>query len=466
MTIKQQRIEKDSLGEVAVPSEAYWGAQTQRALHYFHIGEELVPVAIIQALALIKQVAAEVNLSLGLLAPEKARLIQKAAAEILEGQLADQFPLKIWQTGSGTQTHMNVNEVIANRANELAGSPRGAKMPVHPNDDVNLGQSTNDVFPTAMHMAAVRALSAQLIPAVRYLREKLYVKQEEFRDVIKVGRTHLQDAVPLTLGQEFSGYVSQLDGALGNLEQVIPGLYQLAIGGTAVGTGLNAHPQFGSLVAKRLAELTNYPFVVAENRFAALAAHDALIMASGAMKTLAVALMKISNDVRWLASGPRCGLGELRLPANEPGSSIMPGKVNPTQCEVVAMICLQVFGCDTTLTVAGGLGNFELNVYKPLMIYNFLRAANLLAEGCRTFADFAVRGLEVDRRKIDFYLRRSLMSVTVLNSRLGYDLAAQVAKYAREHDVDLRTAVEKLGIMDLAEFDRIVDPEKMVGSGF
>ncbi len=451
------------MGEIAVPADRYWGAQTARSLIYFPIGGLRMPVEVIHALGVLKQAAAEVNRDLGHLPQEQAALIIQVAQEVATAQLDEHFPLSIWQTGSGTQTNMNVNEVIANRAIALVGGVLGSKDPIHPNDHVNLSQSSNDTFPTAMHIAAAQELIHRLLPAVTRLREALAAKAQEFQDIIKIGRTHLMDAVPLTLGQEFSGYVAQLDQSLKRLQQVLPEIYQLAIGGTAVGTGLNAHPEFADRVAARIAELTGLPFVSAPNKFAALASHDPLVMASGVLKTLAVALMKIANDIRWLASGPRCGLGELVLPANEPGSSIMPGKVNPTQCEALTMVCVQVLGNDTAIAIAGSQGNFELNVFKPLIIHNLLRSIELLADACHAFTEFCVVGIQPNRLQIETLLHNSLMLVTALNPTLGYDKATQVAKKAYAEGISLRQACVDLGFLSAAEFDQKVRPEEMLG---
>jgi len=459
------RVETDTMGSVEVPADRYWGAQTQRSLEHFRIGGERMPRELIRAFGLLKKACALVNRDFGLLDPEKARAIVQAADEVTEGKLDDHFPLVVWQTGSGTQTNMNANEVIANRAIELLGGQLGSKKPVHPNDDVNRSQSSNDTFPTAMHVAAVADLRERLMPAVRRLRDTLDAKARAFADVVKIGRTHLQDAVPLTLGQEISGWVSQLDHALGHVEAAMPHLYELAIGGTAVGTGLNAPPGFGEAVAKKLAELTGYPFVSARNKFEALAAHDALLAAHGALRTLAAALMKIANDVRWLASGPRSGLGELIIPENEPGSSIMPGKVNPTQSEALTMVCAQVFGNDVSVTWGGASGNFELNVFKPLVIHNFIQSVRLLAEASLSFEAHCARGIEPDRARIREHLERSLMLVTALAPRLGYDRAAEIAKKAHKDGTTLKEAAVALGYLTAEEFDREVRPERMVGPG-
>src|SRR5579884_252317 len=450
------------MGPIEVPADRYWGAQTARSLIYFNIGRDTMPRAMIRAFGILKKAAAEVNRDLGKLPEEKARLIIQAAEEVIAGQLDDHFPLRVWQTGSGTQTNMNVNEVIANRAVELAGHPRGSKHVIHPNDHVNMSQSSNDTFPAAMHIAAVEELVHRLIPAVQRLRDALDAKAREFEGLIKIGRTHLMDAVPLTLGQEFSGYVAQLNDNIKRLERVLPQLCELAIGGTAVGTGLNTHPEFAERVAARIAQLTGLPFVSAPNKFAALAAHDAIVMASGALKTLACSLMKIANDIRWLGSGPRCWLGELLLPENEPGSSIMPGKVNPTQCEAMTMVCVQVMGNDTAIGIAGSQGNFELNVFKPLMIHNLLHSIELLSDACRSFTDHCVVGIQANREQIQQYVERSLMLVTALSPHIGYDNAAKVAKKAHAERKTLREAGIELGLFSGEEYDRIVRPERML----
>ncbi|MGZ4108847.1 MAG: class II fumarate hydratase [Actinomycetota bacterium] len=456
------RVETDSMGPVEVPSDRYWGAQTQRSLHHFAIGDDRMPVEVVRAFGILKKAAALANEELGTLPAEKADLIVRVADEVIEGKLDDHFPLYVWQTGSGTQSNMNANEVISNRAIELAGGEMGSKKPIHPNDDVNRSQSSNDTFPTAMHVAAATAVVERLMPSVRALRDALEKKAVEFDDVVKIGRTHLQDAVPLTLGQELSGYVAMLDADLERLEQVLDGLYELAIGGTAVGTGLNAPARFGELAAATIAELTGLPFRQAPNLFASLAAHDAVVMAHGAIRTLAVSLMKIANDLRWLGSGPRSGLGELTLPENEPGSSIMPGKVNPTQAEAMTMVCCQVFGNDVAITVAGSQGNFELNVFKPVMIRNFLHSVSILADACRTFREFCVEGIEVNRDRIADLLDRSLMLVTALTPSIGYDKAAEVAKKAHHEGTTLKQAALDLGYVSEAEYEELVRPEKMV----
>jgi fumarate hydratase class II len=449
------------MGPIEVPADRYWGAQTQRSLHHFSIGADRMPDPVIRGMAVLKKAAALTNQQLGVLAAKQADLIVRAADEIIDGQLAGEFPLFVWQTGSGTQTNMNVNEVIANRAIELAGGKRGSKDPVHPNDDVNRSQSSNDTFPTAMHIAAAEEVVHRLLPAVRALRDALDAKARQFADIVKIGRTHLQDAVPLTLGQEFSGYVAQLDADLRRIEGALPDLYELAIGGTAVGTGLNTHPDFAETVAATIADLTGLPFVTAPNKFAALAAHDGLVHASGTVRTLAVSLMKIANDIRWLASGPRAGLGELILPENEPGSSIMPGKVNPTQSEALTMVCVQVLGNDTAIAIAGSQGNFELNVYKPVMIFNFLHSVALLTDATTNFRRFAVEGLEADEERIAEHVANSLMVVTALTPTLGYDKAGEIAKHAHTHHTTLREAAVALGHLTAEEFDRLVRPDRM-----
>ncbi|KGF71621.1 fumarate hydratase [Neosynechococcus sphagnicola sy1] len=458
----QPRLETDSMGAIAVPADRYWGAQTARALMYFPIGRLTMPIEIIRAMGVLKKAAAIVNCELGKLPVEKAQLIIQAAEEVSAGKLDDHFPLRIWQTGSGTQTNMNVNEVIANRAIALAGGVLGSKTPIHPNDHVNQSQSSNDTFPTAMHIATVIELHHRLIPAVQKLRDTLADKATAFEDIIKIGRTHLMDAVPLTLGQEFSGYVTQLDHNLQRLDYEMGHLYELAIGGTAVGTGLNTHPEFTVQVAAAIAHLTGFPFISAANKFAALACHDPLVMISGVLKTLACSLMKIANDLRWMGSGPRCGLGELILPANEPGSSIMPGKVNPTQCESITMVCVQVMGNDTAVTIAGSQGNFELNVYKPLIIHNVLRSIELLTDACHAFTDYCVVGIQPNRERIQQFVDNSLMLVTALNPHIGYDRAAKVALKAYADGTTLREACTALGFLTPEEFDQRVRPEQML----
>ena len=455
------RVESDSMGDVEVAADRYWGAQTQRSLHHFDIGDDLIPEEVISAFGVLKKAAALVNFELGKLPGDKKDLVMRAADEVIEGVLAEHFPLRVWQTGSGTQSNMNVNEVISNRAIELAGGVLGSKDPIHPNDDVNMSQSSNDTFPTAMHISAAVVLTRDLLPSVRELRDALAEKAEEWDDVVKIGRTHLQDAVPLTVGQEFSGYVAQVDFGIERVVASLPALYRLALGGTAVGTGLNAPPGFAEKAAAVIAELTGLPFVSAKNKFAALAAHDEIVAASGALKVLACALMKVANDIRWLASGPRCGLGELALPANEPGSSIMPGKVNPTQCEAMTMVCTQVIGNDAAIALAGSQGNFELNVFKPVMIYNLLHSARLLGDASSAFTRFAVLGLELDRERIKDFLKRSLMLVTALSPRIGYDRAAEVAHEAHATGSTLRETVVRLGYMTGEEFDEAVQPRRM-----
>jgi fumarate hydratase, class II len=457
------RIEKDTFGDIEVPADALWGAQTQRSLQNFKIGTEKMPPSLVKALAEVKRSAAQVNIDLKVLDGKKGAAIIQAADEVIHGQHDGEFPLAIWQTGSGTQTNMNMNEVLANRASEIMGGQRGESRLVHPNDDVNKGQSSNDVFPTAMHVAAVPAVVDGLIPAVRALRDTLARKSEQFKGIVKIGRTHLQDATPLTLGQEMSGWVAQLDHGIRHVESSLHHMRELALGGTAVGTGLNAHPEFADRVAAELGRLTGHPFTSAPNKFEALASHDALVFAHGALKTLAASLMKIANDVRWLASGPRCGIGELRIPENEPGSSIMPGKVNPTQSEAMTMLCAQVFGNDVAVNFGGASGNFELNVFKPLVIHNFLQSARLLADGCHSFNDNCAVGIEPDRARIDKLLRESLMLVTALNPHIGYDKAAKIAKTAHKEGTTLKESALKLGYLTSDQFDQWVKPEDMVG---
>lgn len=459
------RTESDTMGQIEVPNDRYWGAQTQRSLKYFAIGEDRMPPVLIRAFGILKRAAAEVNRDLGLLKPEIAELVVKAASEVMENQLDAHFPLRIWQTGSGTQTNMNTNEVISNRAIEMAGGQMGSKKPVHPNDHVNMSQSSNDTFPTAMHIAAVEELQRRLIPSVQHLRDVLAQKQSQFEKIVKIGRTHLQDAVPLTLGQEFSGYVAALDQDLQRIEMVMPHLCELAAGGTAVGTGLNSHPDFAVRVAARIADLTGLPFVTAPNKFAALAGHEALVMGSGALKTLAATLMKVANDVRWLASGPRCGLGELMIPENEPGSSIMPGKVNPTQSEAMTMVAVQVMGNDAAIGFAGSQGNFELNVFKPVMIYNFLHSVRLLSDTCRSFADYCAVGIEADEERIGHYVQNSLMLVTALAPMIGYDQCAKVAKTAHAQRKNLKQVCLELNLLTEEQFDEAVQPHKMTSPG-
>jgi len=456
------RTETDSMGAIEVPADRYWGAQTQRSLIYFSIGLDMMPRELIRAIATLKKAAAAVNQELGFLPEQKAQSIAQAASEVISGKLDNHFPLRIWQTGSGTQTNMNANEVIANRAIEMAGGVLGSKNPIHPNDHVNMSQSSNDTFPTAMHIAAVEEINYRLLPMVTKLRDALATKSEAFKDIVKIGRTHLMDAVPLTLGQEFSGYVTQLDQNLERIQGILPHLYELALGGTAVGTGLNTHPEFAVRVAAKIAEMTGLPFVTAPNKFAALAAHDPIVMASGVLKTLACSLMKIANDLRWLGSGPRCGLAELILPANEPGSSIMPGKVNPTQCEAMTMVCVQAIGNDTAISIAGTQGNFELNVFKPVMIYNLLHSIRLLSEACSSFTDYMVVGIQPNYEQIQHFLTNSLMLVTALNPHIGYDHSAKVAKKAYAEGKTLREACVELGFLTGEEFDQLVRPEQMI----
>jgi len=458
-----KRIEQDTFGPIEVDDDRYWGAQTQRSLVHFRIGGERFPRELIAAFGTVKKAAALVNRDLGLLPADKCRLIVAAAQEVIAGKLDDHFPLVVWQTGSGTQTNMNANEVISNRAIELAGGVLGSKKPIHPNDDVNLSQSSNDVFPTAMHLAAAERIVRRLLPAARRLRDTLAAKSEAFDAIVKIGRTHLQDATPLTLGQEFSGYASQLEHGIDAIEQTAPMLHELALGGTAVGTGLNAHPEFAVRAAAALAELTGLPFVTAPNKFQALASHDALVFAHGALKTLACSLVKIANDVRWLASGPRCGIGEITIPENEPGSSIMPGKVNPTQCEAMTMLCAQVVGNDVAVSFGGAGGNFELNVMKPLIIHNVLQSIRLLADGCASFEEYCAAGIEPNRERIERNLRESLMLVTALNPHIGYDNAARIAKKAHAEGTTLRDAAVALGILSAERFDELMRPEDMVG---
>jgi fumarate hydratase, class II len=455
------RTESDSMGKIDVPSHVYWGAQTQRSLLHFNVGRDTMPPELIHAFGTLKKACALVNQDLGKLSREKAKLIVTAADEVISGKLDDQFPLRIWQTGSGTQTNMNVNEVISNRAIEIAGGQLGSKKPIHPNDDVNMSQSSNDTFPTAMHIAAADRVRNALIPAIKSVHAAIAAKAKEFDNVVKIGRTHLQDAVPLTIGQEFGGWASLLERDIHRLEQALEGLYDLAIGGTAVGTGLNTHPEFAERAAKKISELTNLPFRSHGNKFAALSAHDEIVFAQGALETLAASLMKISNDIRWLASGPRCGLGELTIPENEPGSSIMPGKVNPTQCEAMTMVCTQVHGATSAVGFAGSQGNFELNVYKPVIIYNFLHSVTLITDACHGYVEYMLKGIEIDRAKVDAYVKNSLMLVTALAPKVGYDHAAQIAHTAHVDHSSLRDAALKLGYLSGEEFDSLVKPEKM-----
>lgn len=458
------RHEKDSMGAIDVQADKLWGAQTQRSLEHFRISTEKMPVSLIQALALTKRAAAKVNQDLGLLTADKATAIINAADEVLAGKHPDEFPLAIWQTGSGTQSNMNMNEVLANRASELLGGVRGMERKVHPNDDVNKSQSSNDVFPTAMHVAAVIAIREQLIPQLNVLKSTLNEKAQAFRDIVKIGRTHLQDATPLTLGQEISGWVAMLEHNLKHIEYSLPHLAELALGGTAVGTGLNTHPEYAVRVAEELANITGQPFVTAPNKFEALATCDALVHTHGALKGLAASLMKIANDVRWLASGPRCGIGEISIPENEPGSSIMPGKVNPTQCEAMTMLCCQVLGNDVAVNLGGASGNFELNVYRPMVIHNVLQSIRLLADGMESFNEHCAVGIEPNRERISQLLNESLMLVTALNTHIGYDKAAEIAKKAHKEGLTLKASALALGYLTEAEFDAWVRPEAMVGS--
>lgn len=458
----KMRIEKDSMGEIEVPANVYYGAQSARSLIHFNIGLETLPREMIKSMGILKKAAALTNNELGLLADDKCQLICKAADEVIEGKLDEHFPLSVWQTGSGTQSNMNSNEVIANRAIEISGGKLGSKSPIHPNDDVNKSQSSNDTFPTAMHIAAANHLNNSILPALAELRVTLNDKAEEFKDIIKSGRTHLMDAVPLTLGQEFSAYVQQLDNAIERINLTLPGLYELALGGTAVGTGLNSHPEFASKSAEKIAEITALPFISAPNKFEALAAHDALVFSHGALKTLAASLMKIANDIRWMASGPRVGLSEIFIPENEPGSSIMPGKVNPTQSEAMTMVVAQVIGNDATINFAGSQGNFELNVFKPVIIYNFLQSSRLLADTCRMFNTHCAIGIKPNLEKLNYYMNNTLMLVTALNPHIGYDNAAKIAKYAHNNSTTLKDAAIKLEILTEEEFDKLVKPEEMI----
>ena len=457
------RIEKDTMGEIQVPTDKYYGAQTARSLMNFKIGGDRFPRELIRALGILKKAAALTNKELGTLPADKADLIVKSADEVIEGKLDTHFPLVVWQTGSGTQTNMNANEVISNRAIEIAGGEMGSKKPIHPNDDVNKAQSSNDTFPTAMPIAAVEEIHRRLIPMVTKLRDALAVKEKEFKDIIKIGRTHLMDAVPLTLGQEFSGYVQMLSNGLDRINAALPRLYELALGGTAVGTGLNTHPQFAVKSAEHIAKITGKKFVSAPNKFEALAAHDALVEFSGVLKTLAASLMKIANDIRFLGSGPRCGLGELNLPENEPGSSIMPGKVNPTQSEALTMVCAQVFGNDVAVNFGGATGHFELNVFKPVIIFNVLNSIRLISDACESFTDHCVVGIEANTVNIKKHLENSLMLVTALNPHIGYDNAAKVAKKAHKENTTLKQAAVELGLLTPEKFDEVVRPENMVG---
>ncbi len=454
------RIETDSMGEIEVPADRYWGAQTERSLLHFNIGDDVMPREMIRAFGILKKAAALVNQDLGKLPREKAKLIAQACDEVIEGKLDEHFPLRVWQTGSGTQTNMNANEVISNRAIEIAGGVLGSKKPIHPNDDVNMSQSSNDTFPTAMHIAAAEQMN-QLIPRIGEVKSAIDAKAAEFKDVVKIGRTHLQDATPLTVGQEMSGWASLLERDIDRINTTLPGLYDLAIGGTAVGTGLNAHPEFGERGAKKIAELTRLPFKSHPNKFAALSAHDEIVFCSGALKTLAASLMKIANDIRWLASGPRCGLGELVIPENEPGSSIMPGKVNPTQSEAMTMIAVQVMGNDAAIGFAGSQGNFELNVFKPVMIHNLLHSIRLIHDASHGFVEYCIAGMTINREQIDANLRGSLMLVTALNPHIGYDNSAKIAKHAHKKKFSLREAAIELGLLTGEKFDELVKPEEM-----
>jgi fumarate hydratase, class II len=455
------RVESDSMGKIEVPANVYWGAQTQRSLIHFNIGRDTMPPELIRAFGILKKACALVNQDLGKLPADKAKLIAQASDEVISGKLNEQFPLRIWQTGSGTQTNMNVNEVISNRAIEMAGGEMGSKKPIHPNDHVNMSQSSNDTFPAAMHIAAAERVKKALIPALKTVQAALERKAKEFDSIVKIGRTHLQDAVPLTIGQEFGGWASLIERDIKRLEMVLDGLYDLAIGGTAVGTGLNTHPEFAERAAKKIAELAGLPFRSHPNKFAALSAHDEVVFAQGAMQTLAASLVKISNDIRWLASGPRCGLGELTIPENEPGSSIMPGKVNPTQCEAMTMVCAQVHGATAAVGFAGSQGNFELNVFKPVIIYNFLHSVTLITDACHGFVEFMIDGIEVNRDKVDWYVKNSLMLVTALAPKIGYDNAAKVAHTAHVEHSSLKEAAVKMGFLTAEEFDKLVKPETM-----
>ncbi|EKR74983.1 class II fumarate hydratase [Leptospira noguchii] len=456
------RIETDSMGEIAVDDSKYWGAQTERSLHHFHIGNDRFPREMIRALGILKKSAAIVNAELSLLSEDKKKLIVQAADEVISGKLDEHFPLSVWQTGSGTQTNMNSNEVISNRAIEIAGGVKGSKKPIHPNDDVNKAQSSNDTFPTVMHIAAAEQLNQKLIPALTQLKETLKKKADEFHNIIKIGRTHLQDATPLTLGQEFSGYVQQLDYNITRVKTVLPSIYRLALGGTAVGTGLNTHPQFAVKAAAQIAKETGLPFVSAENKFEALAAHDSLVETSGVLKTIAASLMKIANDIRWLSSGPRCGIGEISIPENEPGSSIMPGKVNPTQSEQMTMVAAQVIANDVAVNIGGASGNFELNVFKPLIIHNVLNSIRLLSDSCVSFEEHCARGIVPNKEKLNEHLNNSLMLVTALNPHIGYDNAAKIAKNAHKKGTTLKESGIELGLLTSEQFDQWVLPEKMI----
>jgi len=461
VTKKAVRMESDSMGPIEVPADVYWGAQTARSLVHFNIGRDTMPPELIRAFGILKKACALVNQELGKLPGDKARLILQACDEVIAGTLNAEFPLRIWQTGSGTQTNMNANEVIANRAIELAGGVMGSKNPIHPNDDVNMSQSSNDTFPAAMHIAAAERMHRALIPSVKRVQQALEAKAKEFADVVKIGRTHLMDATPLTVGQEIGGWASLVERDVARLEQSLDGIYDLAIGGTAVGTGLNAHPEFAERAAKKIADLTHLPFRSHPNKFAALSAHDELVYAHGAIATLAGSLMKISNDIRWLASGPRCGLAEIHIPENEPGSSIMPGKVNPTQCEAMSMVAVQVHGNNAAIAFAGSQGNFELNVFKPVLIHNFLHSVTLVNDACLGFVDYMIRGITLNRAKIDEYVRNSLMLVTALSPKIGYDKSAKIAHEAYAQGLSLRDACLKLGYLSGEEFDQLVRPAEM-----
>ena len=462
-TDKATRTESDSMGEIEVPSDVYWGAQTQRSLLHFNIGFDVMPREVIRALGILKKAAAIVNFDLGKLPEDKMKLIVQAADEVIDGKLDAHFPLRVWQTGSGTQTNMNANEVISNRAIEIAGGEMGSKKPIHPNDDVNKSQSSNDTFPTAMYIAAAERLTA-LVPEVQTISDAIKAKAKQFEGVVKIGRTHLQDATPVTVSQEFGGWANLIDRDIERLKLVLPGLMDLAIGGTAVGTGLNAHPEFATRAAEKIAELTGLPFKSHPDKFAALSAHDEIVFASGALKTLAASLMKIANDIRWLASGPRCGIGEISLPENEPGSSIMPGKVNPTQSEAMTMVAVQVFGNDAAIGFAGSQGNFELNVFKPVMIHNFLHSVRLIHDASHGFVDYCIAGIELNRERIDHYLNDSLMLVTALNQHIGYDNAAKIAKNAHKKGISLKESATQLGLLTEQQFDDWVKPEEMTHS--
>jgi fumarate hydratase class II len=457
------RIEKDTMGEMKVPADRYYGCQTARSMVNFKIGHDKMPLEVVRAFGVLKKAAALTNADLGVLEKDKADLISQACDEVIDGKLNDHFPLVVWQTGSGTQSNMNVNEVVSNRAIEIAGGELGSKTPVHPNDDVNKSQSSNDTFPTAMHIAAATFTLTRLVPALSQLKDALKAKALEFEKVVKIGRTHLMDATPLTLGQEFSGYVTQLEKGIARIDSVLPDLMELALGGTAVGTGLNTHPQFAETVAKKISDITGFKFVTAPNKFESLAAHDAVVMAHGALKTVAVSLMKIANDIRLLGSGPRCGIGEINLPANEPGSSIMPGKVNPTQCEAMTMVCGQVMGNDVAVNIGGATGHFELNVFKPMMIFNYLNSARLLADACDSFTENCVVGIQANEENCKANLENSLMLVTALNTHIGYDNAAKIAKNAHEKGITLRESALELSLLTDEQFNEWVRPEEMLG---